>query len=442
LFGDEIYYKKLIGGVMEKSKKTYSKIKWSVWWVLTLSFVLVLFLRMSTAVISDNLSKELGFSSIQISNIASFTLYAYALMQIPAGLIIDKFGARKISSLGMIISGIGSILFGFIQNIELAYLSRIMVGAGTSVILLAMFKLQGNWFKKEEFASISAKFSLIGNLGTVFATFPLVFLTDILGWRNSFILIGAIGIISGISIYLVVRNTPSEYGFDVDINSNENKVKVNIKEGLKSVLSTKATWYNSFIMFSLVGVSTAFSSLWGVSYIVDVYGVSKSVSAFIVSFLSYGFVFGSIIMSVLFKKYKGNKFNIVRIGGAINLFIWVFIVVSNDVKPPIVFLPMTFFLIGCINMTHLQAFSDVKYKNKNEYSGLSTSIINTAEFMGSGIINLFIGFMIQINGAGVIGYKAGFMIFIAMSIITIIAASIGIKGDKPKFYNHLSDVMS
>ncbi len=425
---------------MENSIKSYSKVKWSVWWVLTLSFVLVLFLRMSTAVISDNLANELGFNSIEISNIASFTLYAYAIMQIPAGIIIDKYGSRKISSLGMIISGIGSIIFGLMKSIEIAYLSRIMVGAGTSVILLAMFKVQGNWFKKEEFASVSAKFSLIGNLGTVFATFPLVFLTDVLGWRNSFILIGIISIISGVSIYLIVRNTPKEYGFDVEVNSTN--VKVNIKEGLRSVMSTKATWYNSLIMFSLVGVTTAFSSLWGITYIVDVYGVSKSVSAFIVSFLTYGLVFGAIVMNVLFSRYKGNKFNIVRVGGAINLFIWVFIVLANDVKPPIVFLPIAFFIIGCVNMAHLQAFNDVKYKNRDEYSGLSTSIINTAEFMGSGIINLFIGFMIQINGAGVIGYKTGFMLFIAMSILTIIAATIGMKKDSPNPYDGLSEAVS
>ncbi|MEG2787573.1 MAG: MFS transporter [Romboutsia sp.] len=426
---------------MIKIEKTYSKIKWSIWWVITLSFVLVLFLRMSTAVISDNLSNELGFNSIEISNIASFTLYAYALMQIPGGIIIDKYGARKISSLGMIIAGIGSILFGYIQTIELAYLSRIMVGIGTSVILLAMFKIQGNWFKKEEFASASAKFSLIGNLGTVFATFPLVLLIDQFGWRNSFILIGIIGIISGISIYLVVRNKPCEYGFKVDTNK-EISEKINIKQGLKSVISTKSTVYNSCIMFSLVGVTTAFSSLWGVSYIVDVYDVSKSISAFIVSFLTYGLVFGAILMNTLFKKYKGNKFNIVRIGGLINLFIWIFIVIANDVRPSIVFLPIAFFLLGCVNMAHLQAFNDVKYKNKDEYLGLATSIINTAEFMGSGIINLFIGFVIQINGAGVAGYKIGFTLFILMSIITIIASSIGIKENTPKSYNGVSEIIS
>ena len=67
--------------------------------------------------------------------------------------------------------------------------------------------------KKGEFPSITAKFAFIGNLGTIFATFPLVYLNDYIGWRNSFILIGVVGIAIGISIYLIVRNTPKDYGF-------------------------------------------------------------------------------------------------------------------------------------------------------------------------------------------------------------------------------------
>ena len=105
--------------------KKYSTVKWSIWWLLAFSFILVLFFRISTAVITDNLSKELGFTQLQISNIASLALYSYAIMQIPAGILIDKYGARKISSIGMIIGGMGSILFGTINNIHLAYISRI-----------------------------------------------------------------------------------------------------------------------------------------------------------------------------------------------------------------------------------------------------------------------------------------------------------------------------
>ena len=71
-------------------------------------------------------------------------------MQIPAGILIDRYGAREISGVGMIISGVGSILFGTMNNVYLAYLSRIMVGIGTSVILLAMFNVQGKLVLKRK----------------------------------------------------------------------------------------------------------------------------------------------------------------------------------------------------------------------------------------------------------------------------------------------------
>lgn len=410
--------------------KNYNKIKWGLWSILTFSFVLVLFLRMSTAVISDNLSNELGFNSVQISNIVSMALYAYAFMQIPSGLLIDKYGTRKVASMGIISAGIGSILFGFIQTPILAYISRLMVGAGGSVILLSFFKIQGSWFKKEEFSSATAKFSFIGNLGSVFATFPLAFLNQLIGWRNSFILIGTLTVIAGISIYLIIRNTPDDLGFEVINDEEEYDEKINILEGLGSVLKNKATWYNSIIMFSLVGISTAFTSLWGISYIIDVYSVSKSMAAFIVSFFAYGFVFGSIIMDFLFKKVKGSKFKIIEIGATINLIIWIFIILICNVKPPIIILPVAFFIIGSINMSHLQAFNDVKYKNKQQYSGISTSIVNTSEFIGSGIINLLIGFVIMSNNSNIVhGYKYGFMIFIILSFVTIISSRVGMRND-------------
>ena len=317
------------------------------------------------------------------------------------------------------------------NNVYLAYLSRIMVGIGTSVILLAMFKVQGNWFKKEEFPSITAKFAFIGNLGTVFATFPLVYLNDYIGWRNSFILIGVVGIAIGISIYLIVRNTPKDYGFNVDLKV-EQAEKIRLQDGLKSVFTNKSTWYNSLILFSLVGISTAFTSLWGVTYITDAYNVSKSVSAFIISFFTYGFVVGSMFMNFLFNKIKCSKFNILKIGAFINILIWGYIIILCKVKPPIIILPIAFFIIGCINMGHLQAFNDVKYKNEEKYSGLSTSIVNTSEFIGSGLINLIIAFIIQSSTDTVLGYRIGFSVFIIVNIITVIASDIGIKNDTTK----------
>ncbi len=160
----------------------------------------------------------------------------------------------------------------------------------------------------------------------------------------------------------------------------------------------------------------------------DVYGVSKSFSAFIVSFFTYGFIFGSIIMDFVFAKIRSSKFNIIKFGAMIDLFIWIVIVVVYQVKPPIIVLPISFFIMGCIVMSHLQVFNDAKYKNKEIYSGLATSVINTFEFIGSGIINLIIAISLQVNSYNIVnGYKKGFVVFIVLSIITIVSSHIGVK---------------
>lgn len=409
--------------------KEYNKVKWNMWILLSFSMLIAMFLRLSTSVISDNLQNELGFTSLEISNIATLTLYSYAFIQIPLGLMIDKYGPRKITSVGMIVAGLGTILFGSMNNIYLAYLSRIMIGSGTAGVLLSIMKIQVNWFEESEFTDLTSKISLIASIGGLFATFPLVMLNNVLGWRNSFLFIGMISIMQGTLIFLKLKDTPKEYGYNI-----EKSIKIediSIKDGLKSVMKNSSTYFNSLIMFSLVGITTSFSSLWIVPYITDVYLVEKSVSAFIASFLTYGMVFGAIVMNKIFNKIQNNRLNVIKYCGVINIFIWSFIII-NDAKPPIFILPILFFIIGILNMSHVEAFNDVKKNNEEKYSGLSTSVINTTEFIGSGFINLFIGSVMTYNLDVNIEYKIGFLLFIVFNLIAVISASLGVRKEKIK----------
>ena len=406
-------------------EKIYLKYKWIVWLLLTTSLIFMMFLRMSTGVISSNLSDELGFSTIQISNIASFTIYSYAIMQIPAGILVDKYGPRHVSSIGMILAGLGSILFGLTSNLLIIYISRIIVGLGTSVLLVSILKIQANWFNVEEFSSLSAKRSFIANTGSIFATFPLAFLVSYIGWRNSFYIIGMGSILVGIAIYIIVRNKPKENNSNTNFDESE---KVFIKEALREVIKNKATWYNFFIMFVLAGTTTALSSLWGMRYIIDVYKVKDSVAAFIVPFISYGIISGAFIMNLTSKHIKINPIKIAQLAGFIYLVIWTIIVVVYKVKPPIIILPIAFFIIGFASITHLFTFTDIKEKTTLKYCGVAMSIVNLSEFVGVGVINLYIGYVFENINVNVIDlYRISFTVFIWMSIIAIIAGQIGSK---------------
>lgn len=154
-----------------------------------------------------------------------------------------------------------------------------------------------------------------------------MFLFEFVGWRNLFLLIGIIGVVIGCFMYIIVRDILKEYGFNVDIEFYEKLEKVNIVDGIKFVIKNKLIWYNLMIMFFFVGFISVFISLWGVRYIMDVYGVSKSFFVFIVLFFIYGFIFGLIIMDFVFVKIRFSKFNIIKFGVMIDLFIWIVIVV-------------------------------------------------------------------------------------------------------------------
>ncbi|MFI3211575.1 MAG: MFS transporter, partial [Peptostreptococcaceae bacterium] len=214
--------------------KDYKKVKWSMWTLIAVSMLLAMFLRLSTSVITDNLENELGFTRLQISNISTITLYSYAFLQIPAGLMIDKYGSKKVTGFGIIVAGVGSFMFGMVNNLYVAYLSRMLIGAGTAGILLSSMKIQVNWFNEEEFTNLTSKMALIASIGGLCATFPLVILNDFWGWRNTFLLIGVIAVVQGIIILIKLKDTPKEYGFDV---TKEVKIeKISVIEGLKSVL--------------------------------------------------------------------------------------------------------------------------------------------------------------------------------------------------------------
>ncbi len=167
--------------------KSYSFYKWRIWSLLTFSFVLSLFHRGAMGVISPFLATDLNATATQISNIASVTFYSYALMQIPAGLLLDRYGYQIISALGILITGIGSILLGLTPYLTLAFWGRLFVGLGTSVIFISVLKAQSIWFSPKEFTKASGLLSFIGNMGGMLATFPLALLVGWIGWRFSMI---------------------------------------------------------------------------------------------------------------------------------------------------------------------------------------------------------------------------------------------------------------
>ncbi|MGL4337115.1 MAG: MFS transporter [Turicibacter sp.] len=414
--------------------RSYSFYQWRIWSILALSFVMSLFHRGAMGVISTNLSTDLNASASQLGSIASVTFYTYALMQIPAGLLLDAFGYRKISYLGVLVTGIGSILLGLAPSLTLVFIGRFLVGLGTSVIFISILKAQTVWFSTKDFTKASSRLSFIGNIGGMLATFPLAILVGMLGWRFSMIGMGALCIGVALLIFIYVKNSPREYGFEPQGKIIE-KEKVNILQAILSVCKTPALWRNFFALFTLVGCTTTLTGVWGINYLTTVYGLSGTVASFYISFVVFGLIIGSLFINVIAKRFEHQLAMIPRMACTVMAISWFYLLIVAQGKPSLWMLSLLFIIMGFCAMGHIIAFTDILSYCHPQSSGLASSLVNSGEFIGSSIISLVIGFSLDQTFTGPIvegvklysadQFTSVFAIFLFVSLLGIATSYIG-----------------
>lgn len=412
---------------MELAK--YNRTKWTIWSVLVLAFVIVFFHRYSTAVVAEDLASELNLTGTQLSNLASMYFWAYAAMQIPYGIMIDHIGPRKTISMGMLLAGVGSIIFSFAPNILIAYVGRLLVGVGVAGVFVSILKIQAVWYKREEFPMISGWTSLVGNFGGVLATTPLALLVVAVGWRYSFVLIGIISLFFYALILIFVKDHPRDIGFPSP-NGDAPKSDLPFWHGLLEVIKNKHTWPNFFILFTLMGTITSFSGLWGIPYLMHIYELPRSVASNYVLLLTVGIMVGSVIMGGIAKRIGKIK-TVILGGGSIFTIIWFYIIVITGGQPPLWQLPFLYLSLGITAVSFILSFTNVKEVNNSHLSGTATSVANVGGFLGGAILNIFVGFVLDLNWGGELvngarvyslaAYRLAFTVFLAMGIIALLA---------------------
>ena len=167
---------------MAQNKAKSPAFRWVVWGIMALSFLIVYFHRVSTTVVMDKLMVEFKVQDAAVlGSIAATYFYVYLAMQAPSGLLADFFGPRLTVTAGMLLAGLGSLLFGSAPTLLFLFLGRFLVGLGVSVIFISILKALTNWFNPEEFSTLTGMTILIGNLGAVIATTPLAFAVNNFG---------------------------------------------------------------------------------------------------------------------------------------------------------------------------------------------------------------------------------------------------------------------
>jgi predicted MFS family arabinose efflux permease len=399
-------------------KKSTNYMKWLNWGILNLAFTLTFFHRFSMSAVTDALSRDLNLSSMQLANLASMYFYAYALMLIPIGILVSKYGGKKVSLLGMISCSIGSILFGTTENIYMLYFFRTLVGIGASTVFISVMDVQTKWFESSKFTKLTGFTSLIGNIGGMCAAAPLAFLVGYMGWKSSFKLIGFVNIIVVALIWFLVKEKPKQE----DIKIEEENPILNVKEIL---LGSK---FISIVLlsFSIMGGLMSFQGLWIIPYLKDSYNITNESAASFAMIISVAGILANASIGWI-EKIIGSKRKIATLSSLAFTLCLVTMVLLGKYK----FIGIiAIFIMGAAGIiTFVIGISIAKDLIPGSKSSLGISIVDLAAFTGTIVLNSLTGAVMDFSSSSNLsigGYSLilfSYLIFVCGSLILFIITS-------------------
>ncbi len=348
-----------------------------MWCSLVFAYFLNYFYSLNTAILQPYLIEEFNTDILTVTNIGSMYFYTYLLMQIPTGIVVDKFGVRKVATIACLTTAIGTCLFAFSSSIELLYIGRAMAGIGNSVVFLCIIKFQLWWIPHRIIMTLTGIACFIGMMGGLFAQVPLVFLVELLGWRMGLVVIAALSFLNAFMTFFIVDK-------EKDVNNEKNNYaqekEVQLKDAILSIFKNKhmippiifnAVFSGSYIL--LIGY-------YGIGWLEQVYAYDSYEASSIISLGVLGSSIASILIGYWADKINSRKIPVIFCGFIYVLTWAVFVFYAGNLSHNL--LLILIFVLGFFSSAYIICWICVQKANPESYSALAVSIYNMGSYLG------------------------------------------------------------
>jgi len=365
--------------------------RWVIFFVLALIYILVYFYRVSLAVVARDLSRDLHLSPAQLGSLSSILFYAYALAQIPLGPMIDRLGSRVVISSCGVLTAVGGILFSQSGSMGEALVARVLLGLGTSSVLMATFTLFSHWFTKQEFGRVSGFMVAVGNLGNLAGTAPLALAVSLVGWRSSFLAVGILQALVTVLVFCVARDHPPAGTRP----AGETGVpgQVGMLEAWKEIFGNRDFWLLAAVAFSWYGNYLAVQALWGGPYLMEVLRFSREDTGRLLMCTSLGFISGSMVIDSVARKLLHSYKKTLLAGQAVLLFLMTGFLGPAESLSPLV-LAVLFFALGLAVSSGVMIYPIVRSMFSVRIVGTALTSLNFFVLLGAASVQQVMGMIL------------------------------------------------
>jgi len=411
--------------------------KWIAFILGLIVFMIVFFNRFNTSVLAPYLVETFKVSSTGLGLMSSIYFYSYASLQPAIGALTDKLKPRKMLSIFILISALGTLIFANSSTFAFICIGRLLIGIGSSGVYVPVSWIITKYFVPNKRGFLFAIFIFSGYLGSLLAASPFARFINFLGWRNALTNVAYISFAMAIFIWLVVRDNNSTHINEKDIDNKEtdsekgmDKEKVSYFLVIKEIFKIPIIKYCIILPMTSYGAMMSFQALWAIPFFIDVYDMEKSLASDILTMLALGLLIGILFFGRFYDTKYGKIFFIIGPISSLITYLLLFFFAENFTS--VILYKILFFVWGFFQGAGPYLLKIYSVILPNQYYGIAMGIINIFPLFGTALYLSITGVLFDIFGGGenvlhrTIGSYKLYFLFLTFSVSLAIFVTIKI----------------
>jgi MFS family permease len=361
-----------------------------VWGTAVVAYVLAVVGRSALAATGVTAAHRFDVSAATLSLLAVGSLAVYAALQIPAGVLVDRFGARRLIAGGAVLVAVGQAVLALAPSFPIAACGRVLAGAGDAVTFVSILRLVPTWFAPRRVPLVNQLSGILGQLGQAVSAIPLAALVVSDGWTAAYLCAaGATGLVAA-AAFLVLRSGPVETAHPASEGDDT---------GLGPVVRTPGTRLGFWCHFASPFSGNVWGLLWGFPFLV----AGEHVSAGLAGVLTSGVVVVNVVNGPLFGLASGRfphrRVELIASSVVAQVVAWVVVLAWPGTVPwPV--LVVLVVVLGSGGSASLVAFDVARSAVSPAQVGRASGVVNVGGFTSSLLVVALVGVLLDLQGAG------------------------------------------
>jgi MFS family permease len=365
---------------------------WIVWSTGLLAYIVAVLDRTTLGVSGLDAADRFGASPSVLSTFVVLQVIVYAGAQVPAGVLLDRFGSKALISSGAALMASGQLVLAFTESLPAAIAARAVVGLGDAVTFISVLRLVPHWFKPRQVPLVTQLTGICGQLGQVVSAVPFLGLLTGSGWTTAYVSVSAIGVLSMVLTLALVKNTPNGRAVPAETTS--------IRETLASV---KIVWLRPGTrlgFFTHMGTQfsvTVFALMWGVPYLTVGQGLSTGVAGMVLTISVVAAIASGIVIGIFTGRHPHRRSRLVLAIIGSNAAAWT-VVLALPGRAPLWLLVLLIVVISVGGPGSMVGFDFARTFNPSATLGTAQAMVNMGGFVASLLVMQAMGLILDAAG--------------------------------------------